>query len=72
MGIDAGIIGVGRPADLMILEAWSLDQVIARPQSDRIILRRGAFANRPLPSYRELPTSGFRSLPARWSRTEGH
>ncbi len=51
MGIEAGIIGVGRPADLMILEAWSIDQVIARPHADRLILRRGVFANRTLPSY---------------------
>ncbi len=51
MGIDAGTIGVGRPADLMILEAWSLDQVIARPHSDRVILRKGVFSNRTLPSY---------------------
>lgn len=54
MGIDAGTIGLGRPADLMILEAWSLDQVIARPHSDRFILRCGLFANRALPSYNML------------------
>ncbi|APO79650.1 cytosine deaminase-like protein (plasmid) [Rhizobium etli 8C-3] len=54
MGIDAGTIGIGRSADLMILEAWSLDQVIARPHSDRVILRRGIFANRALPSYSML------------------
>ncbi len=54
MGIDAGVVGVGRPADLMILEAWSVDQIIARPHADRVILRRGLFANRALPSYRVL------------------
>jgi cytosine deaminase len=54
MGIDAGTIGVDRPADLMILEAWSLDQVIARPHSDRVLLRKGIFANRTLPSYSML------------------
>ncbi|TBY56787.1 cytosine deaminase [Rhizobium leguminosarum bv. viciae] len=54
MGIDAGTIGVDRPADLMILEAWSLDQIIARPHSDRVLLRKGIFANRTLPSYSML------------------
>ncbi|WP_208245307.1 cytosine deaminase (plasmid) [Rhizobium sp. T1470] len=54
LGIDTGRIGVGRPADLMILEAWSLDQVVARPHSDRVILRRGLYANRALPSYSML------------------
>jgi cytosine deaminase len=54
MGIDAGMIGVGRAADLMILEAWSLDQVIARPHTDRVILRNGIFANSALPSYSTL------------------
>lgn len=54
MGIDAGTIGVGRPADLMILEAWSLDQVISRPHADRVILRKGMLANRALPSYSTL------------------
>lgn len=54
MGIEAGSIGIGRFADLMILDAWSVDQLIARPHSDRIILRKGVFSNRHLPSYRML------------------
>jgi cytosine deaminase len=60
MGIDAGTISVGRPADLMILEAWSLDQVIARPHADRIILRKGILSNRTLPSYSKL--ADFRTM----------
>jgi len=54
MSIDGGTIGVGRSADLMILEAWSLDQVIARPHADRVILRKGTLANSALPSYSTL------------------
>lgn len=54
MGLEAGAIGPGRQADLMILEAWTLDQVIARPHADRLIIRAGrAAAHRP-PSYRAL------------------
>lgn len=52
MGIEHGAIRPGRPADLMVLEAWTLDQVIARPHSDRTILRKGVLANRAVPSYR--------------------
>jgi cytosine/creatinine deaminase len=51
-GFDAGTIGAGRKADLMLFEAWSMDQVIARPQSDRIVIRSGKIAETTLPSYR--------------------
>jgi cytosine deaminase len=54
MGIEAGSIGVGRRADLMILEAWTLDQVIARPQSDRALLRGGRPVRPRPPSYAEF------------------
>lgn len=53
-GFDAGRLGVGRRADLMLFEAWSMDQVIARPQSDRIVIRAGKIAEAMLPSYRML------------------
>lgn len=53
-GLHAGSIGAGRAADLMIFTAWSMDQLIARPQSDRILLRRGAFLPRTPPSYAQL------------------
>lgn len=51
IGLEAGEIAAHRKADLMILEAWSMDQILARPQNDRTIIRRGAFANAPVPSY---------------------
>ncbi|PZQ50821.1 MAG: cytosine deaminase [Rhodovulum sulfidophilum] len=54
MGLAAGAIGPGRAADLMILEAWSMDQVIARPQSDRVLLRGGRPVAACPPSYAEL------------------
>ncbi|MGV1950648.1 cytosine deaminase [Agrobacterium vitis] len=53
-GFSAGTIGAGRPADLMIFEAWSMDQVIARPQTDRVIVRAGRVSEAVLPSYREI------------------
>ncbi|MQT15521.1 cytosine deaminase [Segnochrobactrum spirostomi] len=58
MGLEAGTLGAGRPADFMILEAWSLDQVIARPQADRVIVRAGAVSSAALPSYSTLHRDG--------------
>lgn len=52
MGIDAGAIGAGRRADLTVFQAYTLDQIIARPQSDRINLRGGAWSCARLPDYR--------------------
>ncbi|MDS9469404.1 cytosine deaminase [Paracoccus sp. MBLB3053] len=54
-GLQAGSIGEGRRADLMIFEAWSLEQMISRPQSDRLLLRRGAHLEAKAPSYDLLP-----------------
>ncbi|WP_201742118.1 amidohydrolase family protein [Mangrovicoccus ximenensis] len=54
MGIRAGLIGPGRDADLTVFEAWSLDQVIARPQSDRLLVKRGRHSTARPPSYAAL------------------
>ncbi|WP_216671088.1 cytosine deaminase [Mangrovicoccus sp. HB161399] len=54
MGIAAGLIGPGRDADLAVFEAWSLDQVIARPQSDRLLVKRGRRSTARPPSYATL------------------
>lgn len=53
-GFAAGSIGAGCAADLMVLNAWTMDQLIARPQSDRILLRGGAFLPAVPPSYARL------------------
>lgn len=52
MGIDAGAIVAGRQADLMLFHAYTLDQVVARPQSDRTLIRAGQWSSRNLPDYR--------------------
>lgn len=53
-GFDAGCIRKGGRADLMIFDAWRLEQLIARPQSDRLLLRRGASLPVKPPSYTAL------------------
>ncbi|WGD28556.1 cytosine deaminase [Ancylobacter sp. WKF20] len=54
MGLAAGRIAVDHPADLIILTARSLNQALARPQADRIVLRDGARLDAVPPDYAEL------------------
>ena len=54
MGIDAGTIREGGPADLVLLSARTWNEALARPQSDRIVLHHGRAVDRTLPDYREL------------------
>ncbi len=55
MGLaQAGRIAVGGPADLIVLNARSMDQVMARPQADRVVIRNGRRLDATLPDYAEL------------------
>lgn len=47
-------IEVGAPADLIVFRARNWTELLARPQADRIVLRRGAAIDTTLPDYREL------------------
>jgi cytosine deaminase len=49
-----GRIAVGAPADLVLFRARSMTELLARPQADRCVLRRGAVADTTLPDFREL------------------
>ncbi len=49
-----GLLKPGAPADLMLLSARSMDQVMARPQADRVVIRGGRRLDRRLPDYGEL------------------
>jgi cytosine deaminase len=49
-----GIIRIGAPADLVIFQARTMSELIARPQSDRVVLRSGLAVDTRLPDYREL------------------
>ncbi|WP_428487313.1 cytosine deaminase [Rhodopila sp.] len=51
---DRGRIGVGAPADLVLFRARSMTELLARPQSDRVILRGGAVLDATLPDFREM------------------
>lgn len=49
MGLDAGGIRVGAPADLVLFGARHPQELLARPQSDRVVLRRGRALEAALP-----------------------
>lgn len=51
---DCGVIAVGAPADLVLFRARTFSELLARPQSDRTVLRSGTAIDRTLPEYREL------------------
>lgn len=52
--VPAPSLAPGAPADLVILRARSWTEALARPQSDRIVLRQGRAIDRTLPDYSEL------------------
>jgi cytosine deaminase len=53
-GFPAPSLTPGSPADLVIFRARDWNELYARPQSDRIVLRGGVAIDRRLPDYAEL------------------
>ena len=53
-GFPAPSLAPGAPADLVICKARSWTELLARPQADRIVIRRGRQIDRALPDYSEL------------------
>lgn len=51
---DIGMLGLGRNADLVLFKARTFNEMLSRPQADRIVLRRGRAIDSTLPDYREL------------------
>ncbi|MEL7493251.1 MAG: cytosine deaminase [Cyanobacteria bacterium J06554_11] len=55
MGLsEVGEIGVGRSADLVVFKARSFNELMARGQSDRVVIRKGKQIDTTLPDYSEL------------------
>ena len=55
MGLgQAGRIGVGLPADLVLFRGRTLNELMARCQRDRVVLRHGKAIDTTLPDYAEL------------------
>jgi cytosine deaminase len=53
-GWPAPSLAPGSPADLVIFRARTWNEVFARPQADRIVIRGGRVIDRALPDYAEL------------------
>jgi cytosine deaminase len=51
---QGGQIGLGKPAHLVLFKARTLNELLSRPQTDRVVLRHGAAIDRTLPDYAEL------------------
>jgi cytosine/creatinine deaminase len=54
MGLKAGRIAAGAPADLVIFRARRFSELLSRHQADRVVLRDGRAIDAALPDYREL------------------
>jgi cytosine/creatinine deaminase len=55
MGLkERSLLGVGKPADLVCFRARTFNELLSRPQSDRLVLRRGSAIATALPDYAEL------------------
>ncbi len=52
--LPGGRITLGAPADLIAFRARGMTEFLARPQSDRVILRAGQVLHAALPDHREL------------------
>ncbi|MBD0335071.1 MAG: cytosine deaminase [Cyanobacteria bacterium Co-bin13] len=55
MGLKtSGFLAVGQAADLVCFKARTFNELLSRPQCDRIVLRQGKAIDTTLPSYAEL------------------
>src|SRR3954465_2373460 len=54
MGLPHGRMAVGAPAGLVVTRARTMNELLSRPQTDRVVLCAGRQVDRTLPDYREL------------------
>ena len=54
MGLDLGLLRVGGRADMILTRARDFPELLARPQSDRVVVRNGEASNAAPPDYSEL------------------
>ncbi len=60
-----GTIAAGQPADLVLTRARTLQELLSRPQSDRVVLVDGRQIDTTLPDYRELDHRYVAARPGR-------
>jgi cytosine deaminase len=54
MRLPNGRIAVGAPAGMILTRARTMNELLSRPQNDRVVLCTGKQIDRTLPDYREL------------------
>jgi cytosine/creatinine deaminase len=54
MGLDLGVLRAGARADMILTRARDFTELLARPQSDRIVVRNGEASSAKPPDYSEL------------------
>ena len=54
MGLPHGRMAAGAPAGMILTRARTMNELLARPQADRVVLCAGKQIDRTLPDYREL------------------
>src|SRR3954462_15050806 len=54
MGLPNGRMACGAPAGLVLTPARTMNELLSRPQADRVVLHAGKQIDRTLPDYREL------------------
>jgi cytosine deaminase len=54
MGLPHGRMAVGAPAGVVLTRARRINELLSRPQTDRVVLCAGKQIDRTLPDYREL------------------
>ena len=54
MGLDLGGLHPGAPANMILTRARDFTELLARPQSDRVVVRNGEASNGKPPDYAEL------------------
>ena len=54
MGLPHGRMAIGAPAGLVLTRARTVNELLSRPQNDRVVLCAGKQVNRTPPDYREL------------------
>src|SRR3954447_3344726 len=54
MGLPHGRMAIGAPAGLVLTRARTMNELLSRPQTDRVVLCAGKQVDRTLPDYREL------------------
>jgi len=54
LAAGVGKLAVGAPADMIVFEARKYDELLSRPQTERVVIRSGRALCGTLPLYEEL------------------